>query len=75
MSLGDLLRDPRTGEVREVVEVWSGKDIQMPRALDISGGSSAERCALFGTGTAHERRENDRLHRRDQKLSQRGMHA
>jgi hypothetical protein len=72
MSPGDLLHDPRTGEDREVVAVWSGKDITFPRGLDISGASSLESCAIYGDGSAHERRENDRLHRRDAKIAQRG---
>jgi hypothetical protein len=48
LDTGDRIRDPQTGEWREVLAVTSGR---MPTPIDPtvpSRGSSAERCAIYG---------------------------
>lgn len=47
VTVGRVLRDPVTGELREVVSVIGAGDLTS--SWHLTGGSS-ERCALFGGG-------------------------
>lgn len=45
---GDVLRDEQTGQWREVVAVWSGREITTPCPYWMSrAGAREERSALF----------------------------
>lgn len=59
-EIGDVIRDPITGRLYDVVQVLRPNDLeQFTRHGSYRGGSS-ERCAMFGSGTVAERTDHRR---------------
>lgn len=55
LAVGSILRDPFGVEL-EIIEIRSGKLPTPERPPWFGGGSTAERCALFGSSVRHDTR-------------------